>query len=245
MANTHQRAPTNQKKSLLTVDSTIEYQSDTLKRAADVYEFAVSSVTSLLVLFTKEKDSRANVRGILTEIEQDLLRAALVFACAGLDSVIKHSTLDNLKKLIDEDENIEKEFAKFVERKLSQSKTDNASLPFLAAQLIKKDLRKSLLEMYVQDLVGNSLQSEKEITKVCNALGINQPDSLTGIQEVFRMRNEVIHEMDIALNKKPRKRINRSQDSMLKAINRVLLLASDFVKKIETKKVAQGKNIVA
>jgi len=223
---------------MLTEPSSTSVTSNEAARASEVYEYAFASVQSFIALFQAEKTRRGNRRGILPQTEQDLLRAALTFTCAGLDAVLKHAIKDCLTPILNKDPEVEKRFAEFIERKISPTTTGNVGLRFLAQVLAKPDTWSALVDSYIGFLVGSSLQSEDEVFKVCAALGID-PASLNlkrgSHRHIFAIRNEVIHEMDIDLAARPGKRNTRGQQDMLNAINQTLKLARQFVVAVDQK----------
>ncbi len=223
---------------MLTESNTTGATSKEAARASEVYEYAYDSVKSFITLFQAEKKRRGNKRGILPQAEQNLLRAALTFTCAGLDSVLKHAIKDCLTAILSKDPDVEKRFAEFIEKKISPTTTGNAGLKFLSQVLAKPDSWSALVDSYIAFLVGSSLQSEDEVIRVCSALGI-EPTTL-GLKRgshkhVFHIRNEVIHEMDIDLAARPGKRIVRGQQDMLDAINLTLKLGREFVIAVDNK----------
>ena len=223
---------------MLTEPSSTSVTSNEAARASEVYEYAFASVQSFIALFQAEKTRRGNRRGILPQTEQDLLRAALTFPCAGLDAVLKHAIKDCFTPILNKDPEVEKRFAEFIERKISPTTTGNVGLRFLAQVLAKPDTWSALVDSYIGFLVGSSLQSEDEVFKVCAALGID-PALLSlrrgSHKHIFAIRNEVIHEMDIDLAARPGKRNTRGQQDMLNAINRTLKLARQFVVAVDQK----------
>src|SRR5262245_15398576 len=56
--------------------------------------------------------------GALTDAEQDLLRAMLVFAAAGLDSLLKRLIRDALGSLAERDADVQRELEAFVSRRI-------------------------------------------------------------------------------------------------------------------------------
>ena len=64
---------------------TVRSPKEQLKKAALIYQYTHTSASSLLEAFDDAKTRRGNPRGVLTDQEQDILRAALVMCCAGLD----------------------------------------------------------------------------------------------------------------------------------------------------------------
>src|SRR4030095_4298581 len=74
-----------------------------------------------------------------------------------------------------------------------------------------------LIQDYVSDLTGDSLQSADQLFRVCAALG-GDGRRLVGdaakLKEVFDARNQIIHELDMYLASPNRKRRVRSQKKM-------------------------------
>lgn len=67
--------------------------------------------------------SSRKAKGAPTDEEQDLLRAMLLFAGAGLDSMIKQLTRDALSRVLERDLGAQKLFQEFIERRLRQRET--------------------------------------------------------------------------------------------------------------------------
>ena len=83
------------------------------ERSHLILSHAHETAAALLAAFRKVKSPRA---GATTDEEQDLLRAMLVFACAGLDSMLKQLIRDTLPDISAWDEIARGELLKFVER---------------------------------------------------------------------------------------------------------------------------------
>ncbi|GGN40956.1 hypothetical protein [Streptomyces fuscichromogenes] len=64
------------------------------------------------------------------------------------------------------------------------------------------DPRSALIDLYVEDLTGSSIQGAKDLTRCRNALGLKKDPALddailTGHQPFFNARHEVVHELDL------------------------------------------------
>ena len=77
-------------------------------KAKKVVNHAKDSVRGFLDAFTAVRAHRNAERGAPTDEDQDLARAALVFAAAGLDSCIKHLIKDSIHSLSIFDRNVGK-----------------------------------------------------------------------------------------------------------------------------------------
>jgi hypothetical protein len=216
--------------SKLKASATLAVASSELQRAYSIYAYAHQSASSLVDAFDAAKTARGNKRGVLTDQEQDILRAALVMACAGIDAVLKQAIRDSLSALLEKQPKVREGFEKFIRRRIEGvSDLEEAPLrgQFLATVLADKDPRARLIEQYIRQLTGDSLQSWEELASATAALGLDAMKmglDRTKLTDVFRIRNKVIHELDMDLTAKVRKRKVRSQSDLLD--NADLLLRS-------------------
>jgi YD repeat-containing protein len=146
----------------------------------------------------RRQASGADARGITSAQDQDLLRAMLVFACAGLDAAMKTLIRDALPALADHHTGVQKQLADFTVRTLSDG---GAVSPKVLARILThaEHPRVAVIEAYVDDLTGGSLQSADELDKVCTAFGIDDADlrkQVRGLRPMFQARNQIIHELD-------------------------------------------------
>jgi len=74
-----------------------------LLNAHSILERACDSAQAFLDAFATVRKSR-KAKGTATDHEQDLMRAALVFAAAGLDSMVKQLVRDTLQTVISKDD---------------------------------------------------------------------------------------------------------------------------------------------
>jgi len=140
--------------------------------------------------------------GPSTHEQQDLYRAMLIFACAGLDIFVKQLIRTKLPKLIIADKRAEAKFKEHVRRGLN--KDDKEVLNTVALALIDRNPREIFLADYLEAMTSESLQSVEELCRVSDASGLdtkimfyNEKKSL--LKEVFTVRNQIIHEMDIVV----------------------------------------------
>ncbi len=219
--------------------------SETVKARA-IVEQATKAKKSLLDACEASRQARGAggsgpAKGTLTDAEQDLLRAMLVFAGAGLDAVLKQLIKDALRALAAKDSSVQAELEKFATRQLRDdgALSDAASgKKFLGQILASPNPQSRLLDLYIKDLTGDSLQSSDQVMKTASALGIDAGKlaiDVTKLQEVFGTRNKIIHELDIDLDGKNRKRIPRGYDSTKKHASLLLDLGSRFVEEVERK----------
>jgi hypothetical protein len=222
-------------------EATVSVKSTRLSKAASIYEYTHTSASSLLAAFDDAKSKRGNPRGILTDQEQDILRAALVMSCAGLDAALKQSIRDCLEQLLEKNKQVREGFEKFIKKRIS-GEGDVLGLAtgakFLGLVLAEREPRKRLIEEYIKELTGESLQSTEEIMRTSAALGLEPKEldlDIVRLKGIFLIRNKIIHELDIDLNATKRKRKVRSQADLLENSDYVLSVTKSIVESLDKK----------
>lgn len=219
-----------------------------LGNAAIVFHQAVDAVDNFHGTYIELRENR---KGATSHGEQDLLRAMLVFACSGLDAVVKQLLHDSLAAVIDCDIGAEKEFEKFVERRfkktnLSDDKEKGATggsidAAMLASAIVSKSPRAFLIEMLHRNLTGDSLQSLDQLLRVASHFAITRDQvisSTPNAKDGFRVRNEIIHEMDVDLSAKgagKRRRRQRTYEDMKKYSETMLSISAKFINAVSEK----------
>jgi hypothetical protein len=148
----------------------------------------------------------------LTGPEEDLLRAAVVFACAGLDATLKQLIRDALPPLLATNPAAHDKFEAFVRSEVSRG--ENVDAERLARYLVSANPRSRLIEQYIYELTGSSLQSAQEVDRAAGALGIDNSvlrKRIKAMQPIFVARNEISHELDLQEIQKPGDRTRRSR----------------------------------
>ena len=128
-------------------------------------------------------------------------RATLVFASSGLDSVVKHLLEDALPAVIRQDENAREKLRGFVLNRIKQDDQPNYKL--LASALVTENPIEKMITYLTDELKSNSLQSDEQLSRVSSFFGISDSEIFTDrtrLKQIFQMRNEIIHEMDIDLS---------------------------------------------
>jgi hypothetical protein len=173
-------------------------------------------------------------RGSVKDTHQDILRAMLVFACAGFDSCLKRLLEDALQAVINADPKAEETFTDTVKRKLPDIER---SRDLLAKVLTAKNPREQLVREVLADLLGQSLQSVSQYSRVLAAFNVQMPDKkkLASLKEAFEARNYIIHEMDIDFSKEKRSRRQRNEDVMTEMTKTVLATASELLVAVDKK----------
>lgn len=96
----------------------------------------------------------------------------------------------------------------------------------------------SIIPEYVSELTAGSLQSAGALNRVASALNVSAEDAgldFDQLNEVFDVRNRIIHELDINLNAPRRKRNHRGKVSMIGHANALLQVAENILKKVEAR----------
>ena len=201
-----------------------------------VLQYTHDTTDSLLDAFQSLRKLR-NAVGTPTDEEQDLLRAMLVFASAGLDAVAKQLIRDCLLPLVDKSETVREAFQKYVEKRI-RGRTDEAEgvsvfdPKFLATALLAKDATTHLVDVLAADLTAGSLQSVDELKRVAVFLAAD-PKAIEGkresLKDAFHARNQIIHEMDVDFTMRNRNRFSRTKASMVKRTEALLRASSELL----------------
>lgn len=207
------------------------------RNAWRVLEYAHSAARAFLNIFDTARSARG--RGAPTDEEQDLLRAMLVFASAGLDSMVKHLVREALPSVIRRATGPNREFRGFVERHMKmRAADDKPNYELLIDVLLSESPRDMMVSSLVSELTGHSLQSAEQLFMVGAHFNVSSqlicpsPDEL---KQVFNMRNQIVHEMDIDFSRRNRNRISRSRDDMVAAANQILEVADAFLAAVDAK----------
>lgn len=224
----------------LRLDSTVGDLYETRKSYL-ILKYSHESADSFFEALEVVRRERGAQRGALTDEEQDLLRMMVVIGAAGLDSLLKQTIRDCLPRLVKLDENVQKGLETFVTRQLRSDVEDpntSASNKFLAKVLLADSHQTQVIEEYVQNLTGGSLQSVEELIKAVNALGINQGQigiDRNKLKLIFDIRNRIIHELDINFEAERRNRNSRTVNDMVDRTNLLLQLSEKILEAVYDK----------
>ncbi|MGA7671626.1 MAG: hypothetical protein WBW04_14455 [Nitrolancea sp.] len=185
---------------------------DTAQRfLASAYDAVDAVLETLDTVRQVRKQTGGDIRGRLTANEEDLLRAAVVFTGAGLDSVLKQLIRDSLPDLLKTNDQAHDKFEAFARDRVGTGEIADSAM--IARYLTSENPRERLIEDYIYELTGSSLQSADEVQKVAGALGIgdaNLRKRITKLRELFVARNEISHELDL---QRPEQRGDRTRRS--------------------------------
>ncbi len=95
-----------------------------------------------------------------------------------------------------------------------------------------------MIELFIEDLTSNSLQSVDQLLSVGSHFNIRQraiasnPDKL---RQVFAVRNQIVHEMDINFAHPHRNRRPRKREDLVDATNELLEVSGAFLAAVDAK----------
>lgn len=163
----------------------------------------------------------------------------LVFASAGLDSMVKHLAREALPSVIRRGTGPNKEFRGFVERHMKmRAADDKPNYELLIEVLLSESPRDTLVSSLVSELTGHSLQSAEQLFVVGAHFNVSSqsicPDR-DRLKQVFNIRNQIVHEMDIDFTRPNRNRVPRRRDDMVAAANQILEAADAFLAAVDVK----------
>jgi len=212
----------------------------TTSKARLILEHAHDSTKACILAFEGVRKLRGATQGAPTDEEQDLLRAMLVMAASGLDSMTKQLIRDSLPELIAKKPPIRAGLETFVTRQLRGDAEGGASASgnrFLARILVSNAVRDQLIEEYILNLTGTSLQSAEELKKAAAALGID-PHAVgirdSELKPIFDARNKIIHELDINFDHPNRNRESRTRPVMTRYANTLLDVAERILAAVDS-----------
>lgn len=211
-------------------------------RAEIVLKQARLSIKHFRDAFTTVRKERG-ASGPPTAGEQDLIRASLTFAAAGLDSVIKELIKGSLKALTEKDTEVQKGLEEYARRQLKDD-TDGSlaknSANFIAKILVSRSPYEQLVENYTLHLTGSSLQSVDQLFKASNALGIKVGVVNTKSSElktIFEIRNKIIHELDVRFDIKAGQKVrnSRTKKRLDEMSDLLLTVAEQYIEAVNLK----------
>jgi hypothetical protein len=213
-------------------------------RARTVLEHTESSAKNFIAAFdTVRGASGSSLRRAPTDEEQDLLRAALVFSAAGLDSTVKQLIRSCLRDLTVSDSAVQRGFQTYAERQLRGD--SDVSEPvgghrFLARLLVAPSPQDRLIEEYIEALTGTSLQSADQLFKVARALGVNPhnlPVQKEDLEKIFDVRNKIIHELDVKFGARvgQRRRNSRTRGILEDYSSKLIQVSKHMIEAVENK----------
>jgi len=202
-----------------------------------VLSYAHETAAHFLKVFD-EPGGQKRAKGGPTDEEQDVLRAMVVFAAAGLDSMLKQLIRDTLPALVEQNEEVKDRLESFVGDRLLRL-GDKDGRRFMTGVLLASSSHEACVEALVGELTSHSLQSYDELLRVAAHLdlgGAALGHSKADLKGVLDARNNIVHEMDIDFEQPKRNRRTHRRDDMVGYAN-VLLNTADNVLQAVAKKL--------
>ena len=207
-----------------------------LRKRLSSVNFAHQTCASFIELFDAGgKLKKGNV--LQSEQRQDLLRAMLVFASSGLDATIKELINDALPVVIDAkkgENGSALNFATYVEKHLLRDQKVAAGI--LARAITSQSPRADIMRWFQGQLSAESLQSKDQVFQIASYFDIPTSDLCDDVREfaeVFKMRNRIIHEMDVDFKEATRSRRTRNRDDIVAAVNLLLETSEKFLHQVD------------
>ena len=204
-------------------------------RAVTAWDRARRSCESFLRIFDQATANRGS--GAPKDEEQDLLRAMLVFACAGLDASVSHLVRDCASDMLARSPRLREETESFAQDQLGLSREGTG---FLLRMLSDSEpgIHERLVEEFMHRRTEQSLQSHEELLRICSYFEIDEKalrDQILALRDVFRARNAIIHEMDVNFLATNRRRTSRRRDDMVTYTERTLTVAAELIRQTQQK----------
>lgn len=168
---------------------------------ASAYDTVDDLLTVLdTVRIARKADEGKGSKGILTSNEQDILRACVVLAGAGLDASLKRLVRDAFSSLVEIDgAPALRELHLFTSKRIASAGGVDAER--VAELLLTPKPRDLLVEAFIESLVGSSIQSVDAVQRIATVLGIPNGSDLRkdikSLRLAFVARNQIAHELDL------------------------------------------------
>ena len=151
--------------------------------------------------------------------------------------MVKQLIKDALPEVINKNEGALKNFEGYLRKKLI-NKNSEFNVELLASALVHKNPREALIMDLVKDLTSGSLQSAEEIFRVASYFDISTKklaDNTELIKNIFDVRNQIIHEMDVDFKQSRRNRRPRGRDDMISFTEEIFKLSNKIMDEVKNK----------
>lgn len=199
-----------------------------------------------------------NLNGSWTIQAQDSLRAAVLFAGAGIDRALKSLIESAMNRLIEVDKTVQSKFETFASEDITDRDTRTVDPRAFVSLFLKGGSPAEVLrDRWVQHLTATSAQSAERVDDLCAALGVTDdsirrrtkpnPKVPTTLQQAFTARNQIAHELDVTKpldeTRKPLEtiRARRSAKNTEGLVLEVLTLAQDIVNDVARRLAAADR----
>ncbi|MFD8725266.1 hypothetical protein ACFV2H_46835 [Streptomyces sp. NPDC059629] len=147
---------------------------DEIRRSWNRLVAAHKSVAGLFTTLNELRASQDDMRGAISEAHRDQARAAIVFTAAGIDACLRTLLRDCLPTLLATPGGAH---GAFVGHFMAQHL--NGPLTKATKDAVTDiDPRSALIDLYVEDLTGSSIQGAKDLARCRDALGLKKDPAL-------------------------------------------------------------------
>jgi hypothetical protein len=172
--------------------------------ASSTDAIAAGSILNRLSKLSEGKELRGN----WTAQAQDSLRAAVLFAGAGIDRALKSLVETSIERLIASDTTVQKKFEGFAAEDITDKDTRSVDPQMFVNLLLAGGNPADVLRSrWIRKLTESSAQSAERVEELCTALGVTE-DSIrrrtkpsakgrSTLQQAFDARNQIAHELDV------------------------------------------------
>lgn len=180
--------------------------------------------------------ARRRPTGVPTDDDYNLLRAMLVSACAGLDSMVKHAIRDALPAVIDRVDAAQDKFLDFVEQ-CRRPDPDIPNAP-LATGPTAFDTRAALIGELTRELTQKSLRSREQFLCAASYFDLRPDDLIVDMalfDDALRARNQIAHDMGIGAMQPRRDGPRPPKQRLVDYTEAVLACAGSFLVGVDAK----------
>lgn len=220
---------------IITIDFDLSRRKEKVKNSIVTLEKTHQIITRFLKVYENIGRTRRTRRN-QTEEQTDVLRAMFVFSASGLDSVVKQLVKDCLEVIVRNNEGAQLQMKSFLFKKLKDR--DAVDIGMLADLLSTPSPFDRGIKLIKDEFRDKSLQSAQELLSAGAYFDVNSTqitDNIPKLKEVFKSRNEIIHEMDIVDITSIRRRRGRPLQTMCEYSNLMLETANKFITAVENK----------
>lgn len=220
---------------IIAIDFDLTHRKEKVKNSVVTLEKTHQIITRFLTVYENIGRTRTTRRN-QTEEQTDILRAMFVFSASGLDSVVKQLIKDCLEAVVRSSEGAQLQMKNFLMTELKDKETVNIGI--LADLLSTPSPFDKGTKLLKNELIDKSLQSAEQLLSAGAYFDVKSTEitnNIPKLKEVFKSRNQIIHEMDIVDITSIRRRRGRPLRTMCEYTNLMLETANKFITAVESK----------
>ena len=140
--------------------------------------------------------------------------------------------------MVEKSEGARAQMQAHVERTLKGKEPGSIDTKRLAEILVHPNPQQNLVTELIQSLTKNSLQSQNQLFRVAGFFDIPTnilTKDLKNAKDIFEVRNQIVHEMDIDFTCNNRSRKQRTKAETTRLIESVFLIGRKFLEEVDVK----------